>query len=82
MALEPFSIRADTKTMEALGRIAAAMDRSRNWVINDALKAYVEDYVWLEEQVARSRQEIAEGKGIPHDQAMARLRQHLASRTP
>jgi len=82
MALEPFSIRADTKTMEALGRIATAMDRSRNWVINDALKAYVEDHVWLEEQVARSRQEIAEGKGMPHDQAMARLKQHLASRTP
>ena len=55
MALEPFSIRADAKTMEALARIAAAMDRSRNWVINDALKAYVEDYVWLEEQVTRSR---------------------------
>jgi predicted transcriptional regulator len=82
MALELFSIRADAKTMEALGRIAAAMDRSRNWVINAALKAYVEDHVWLEEQVARSRQEIAEGKGIPHDQAMTRLRQHLASRTP
>jgi predicted transcriptional regulator len=49
MALEPFSIRADAKTMEALARIAAAMDRSRNWVINDALKSYVEDYVWLEE---------------------------------
>jgi predicted transcriptional regulator len=82
MALEPFSIRADAKTMEALGWIAAAMDRSRNWVVNDALKAYVEDHVWLEEQVARSRQEIGEGKGISHDQAMARLRQHLASRTP
>ena len=82
MALEPFSIRADTKTMEALGRIAAAMDRSRNWVINDALKAYVEDHVWLEEQIARSRQELAEGQGMPHDQAMARLRQHIASRTP
>jgi predicted transcriptional regulator len=82
MALEPFSIRADAKTMEALGRIATAMDRSRNWVINDALKAYVEDHEWLEEQVARSRQEIAEVKGIPHDQAMVRLRQHLASRTP
>ena len=24
--------------MKALGRIAEAMDRSRNWVINDALK--------------------------------------------
>ena len=82
MALEPFSIRADVQTMEALGRIAAAMDRSRNWVINDALKSYVEDYVWLEEQVARSRQEMADGQGIPHDQAMARLRHYLASRTP
>jgi predicted transcriptional regulator len=31
MALEPLSIRVDAKTMEALGRIAAAMDRSRHW---------------------------------------------------
>jgi hypothetical protein len=32
--------------------------------MNDALKSYVEDHVWLEEQVARSRQEIAAGQGI------------------
>ncbi len=82
MALQPYSIRADAQTMEALGRIADAMDRSRNWVINDALKAYVEDNEWLEEQVAKSRQEIAEGKGVPHDEAMARMRQHIESRTP
>ena len=82
MALEPFSIRADVKTMEALGRIAIAMDRSRNWVINDALKSYVEDHGWLEEQVARQPAGAGRGQGIPHDQAMARLRQHLASRTP
>jgi predicted transcriptional regulator len=81
MPLEPFSIRADAETMEALGRIAAAMDRSRNWVINDALKAYVEDHLWIEEQVARSRQEIAEGKGIPHKEAMSRMRKQIESRT-
>ena len=81
MALQPYSIRADAQTMEALGRIAKAMDRSRNWVINDALKAYVEDHAGLEEQVAKSRQEIAEGKGIPHEEAMSRMRQHIESRT-
>jgi predicted transcriptional regulator len=69
------------KMMEALGRIAATMDRSHNWVINDALKSYVEDHVWLEEQVALRRQEIADGKGIPHKQAAAQLRQHIASIT-
>ena len=82
MALEPFSIRADAETMEALGRIAATMDRSRNWVINDALKSYVEDHAWLAEQVAKSRQELADGKGIPHDEAMRCLRRHLTDRTP
>ncbi len=82
MALQPYSIRADAQTMEALGRIAEAMDRSRNWVINDALKAYVEDNEWLDEQVAKSRKEIAEGKGVPHDEAMARMRQHIESYTP
>lgn len=82
MALQPYSIRADSQTMEALGRIAEAMDRSRNWVINDALKAYVEDHAWLEEQVAKSRREIAEGKGILHEQAMARMRKHIEDHAP
>ena len=81
MALQPYSIRADSQTMEALGRIAEAMDRSRNWVINDALKAYVEDNAWLEEQVDKSRQEIAEGKGIVHEEAMAQMRQHIEGHT-
>ena len=82
MSLQPYSIRADAQTMEALGRIAEAMDRSRNWVINDALKAYVEDNVWLEQQVANSRQEIANGKGVPHDEAMGRMRNYIESHTP
>lgn len=82
MPLEPFSIRADAKTMEALGQIAASMDRSRNWVINDALKSYIEDHLWLEEQVFQSRKEIAGGKGISHDEAMARMRQHIENPTP
>jgi predicted transcriptional regulator len=81
MPLEPFSIRADAATMEALGRIATALDRSRNWVINAALKSYVEDYAWLTAQVAASREEIAQGQGIPHVQAMALLRQHIADRS-
>ncbi len=80
MPLQPYSIRADAGTMDALGRIAAAMDRSRNWVINDALKAYVEDNEWLEEQVSKSRKEISDGKGIPHDEAMALMRQHIGAR--
>ena len=81
MALKPFSIRADAKTMEALGQIAATMDRSRNWVINDALKSYIEDHLRLTEQIARSRLEIAAGKGVSHEQAMALLKQHIESRT-
>ena len=51
MTLQPYSIRADSQTMEALGRIAEAMDRSRNWVINDALKTYIEDHAWLQEHL-------------------------------
>ncbi len=82
MSLKPFSIRADEKTMEALGQIAASMDRSRNWVINDALKAYIEDRLWLEDQVAQSREEIAQGKGVSHERAMSRMRQRIQTPTP
>jgi hypothetical protein len=46
------------------------------------MKAYVEDNAWHEEQVTKSRREIADGKGIPHDEAMARMRRHIEGPTP
>jgi predicted transcriptional regulator len=77
MPLAPFSIRADAATMQALGRIATALDRSRHWVMNAALQSSVEDHAWLTTQVAASREEMAHGQRITHAQAMALLRQYI-----
>ena len=70
MPLEPFSIRANPKTMKELGKIAKSMDRSRNWLINEALENYLREQKWYHEQVAASRVEIKEGKMVSHDEAM------------
>ena len=44
-------------------------------------ETYIKDHAWLTEQVAASREEMARGQGIPHAQAMALLRQHIADRS-
>lgn len=36
------TVRTESKLARKIAAIAAAMDRSRNWVIEEALKQYVE----------------------------------------
>ena len=40
------SFRADTAQIESLDIIAAALDRDRSYVLNEAITAYLELYQW------------------------------------
>jgi predicted transcriptional regulator len=52
------TIRTDPDLAGKIAALALAMDRSRNWVIEEALKQYVEAQMWQIE-------------GITHEQVMA-----------
>lgn len=73
MSNQTITIRTGSDTVKKISAIARAMDRSRNWVIEDALKQYIDQQAWYFEGVQQSQASLAAGKGIPHEEVMAEV---------
>jgi predicted transcriptional regulator len=56
------TVRMPVKTQKKLEQIAAGADRSRNWLINQAIENYLEVYDWQEKRI-RERLKKAEKGG-------------------
>ena len=78
---ENVTVRMPPETQKKLGKIAASLDRSRNWLINQAVEQYLELYDW---QTDRIRQRLHEaengGEFLSHDDAMRRIETKLWAR--
>ncbi len=78
--MRAITVRISDETIQELDELAQAMDRSRSWVVTDALARYLEtERLWLE-RVKRGIEEIERGEGIPLDEAMAELRRRVDRR--
>ena len=76
---ENLSVRIPSQTREKLDRVAGSLDRSRNWVIGEAIEQYL-DIQQSETEIIQKRLEESESKDakfIPHDLVMKRLRKKL-----
>ncbi len=51
MGTEAFSVRADTKKVKQLDRIAKQQDRSRNYIVNQAIDQLLDLHAWQNERV-------------------------------
>ena len=51
-----FTVRVDDRTLKALDDLCQQTDRSRNWVVREALRNYLELQAW---QVAKIKEGIA-----------------------
>ena len=56
------TVRMSVKTQKKLDQIAAEVDRSRNWLINEAIAQYLDVYDWQEKRI-RERLKKAEKGG-------------------
>jgi predicted transcriptional regulator len=56
MGTEAFSVRADSKKVKQLDKIAKQQDRSRNYVVNQAIDQLLELQEW---QIERVKEGIA-----------------------
>lgn len=59
---EPVTIRTTKETVEEIDALAAAMDRSRNYVINQALRHYLEANVWQVQRIEDGLAAAREGR--------------------
>lgn len=80
MSSQTITIRTESKTVKKIGSIARAMDRSRNWVIEDALRQYIDQQAWYLEGIEQARESLKAGKGIPHEDVMAEISELINER--
>ncbi len=79
MATSTITIRTDQEIAEKIGKLAKAMDRSRNWVIEDALKQYLHDQAWQIEGIHRGIESLDKGNGIAHEAVKARMKKRVSA---
>ncbi len=80
---ENVTVRMPPKMGKRLKTIASGLDRSRNWLINQAVEQYIEAYDWqtdmIRERLAKSEKD---GVFIPHNEVMRRLEKKMSSKRP
>jgi len=55
MGTEAFTIRSDSKKVKQLDKLASQMDRSRNYLVNQAIDQLLEIHAW---QIERTKEGI------------------------
>ncbi len=73
MAAKSITIRTEPEIVDKLSALAESMDRSRNWVIEDALKQYIEQQARYVEGVEQAKASLERGEGIAHEDLMAEM---------
>lgn len=73
MAGSTITVRTDPEIAAQIAFLADAMDRSRNWVIEEALKQYIESQSWQIEGIKQAQASLARGEGIPVDDVIEEM---------
>jgi len=79
MSNTTITIRTDSDLAGKVAALASSMDRSRNWVIEEALRQYVETQAWQIEGIKAAIDSLDKDEGIPHEQAMAEMEALLSA---
>jgi len=68
------SFRADAKKIDTLDSLAAAQDRPRSYLINEAITNYIELHAYQNRLVRNGLQQMSEGRLIDHEGIVRRIR--------
>ena len=71
------TIRTNDEIAEKIGSLARAMDRPRNWVIEDALRQYLAEQAWQIEGIKQAQSSLAQNGGIEFDTVIKKLRSRI-----
>ena len=71
VASESITIR--TAKVSEIDALASAMDRSRNYIVNQAIEQYLEANAWQMERITAGIEAAREGKVMPADDVFDRI---------
>lgn len=64
------TVRTSNDLAQQIAALAQAMDRSRNWVVEDALKQYVDLQTWQVAGIKAAQASLEAGESLAHEQVM------------
>ncbi len=62
MSTEAFSVRADSKKVKQLDKLAKQQDRSRNYLVNQAIDQLLALHSWQEERIKEGIKAADDGR--------------------
>ena len=71
MGTEAFSVRTDSKKVKRLDKLAKQQDRSRNYLMNQAIDQLLELHDWQIERIKEGIQAADEGNFASHAEMSA-----------
>jgi predicted transcriptional regulator len=81
MATEAFTIRTDSGIVQQLDYLAGSLDRSRNYLVNQALKEYLDAHAWQLEKIIQGIAAADRGELIDHDDVMQEMDDLITSKS-
>lgn len=81
MATEAFTIRTETDIVQKLDYLSSALDRSRNYIVNQALKKYLQSHAWQIEKITQGIAAADRGDLVDHDAVMREMAELIEQKT-
>lgn len=76
------SFRAVAEKIDTLDSLAAAQERSRSYLINQAISNYIELHAYQDALVRKGLEEMHKGRVVSHEEVVKRLRKARRGRRP
>jgi len=71
MAEGIFTVRITPEKQQQLDALAQALDRSRNWLVSEAIDQYLAVQAWQIEQIQKGIEDADRGDLVSHEEVMA-----------
>lgn len=62
-----FTVRIDPEKQKQLDTLAKRLDRSRNYVVNQAIEDFLETHAWQVQQIERGLSEARRGEFVSNE---------------
>ena len=81
MTTEAFTVRAESNIVNQLDGMADSLDRSRNYLVNQAIKEYLDTHGWQIDKVMKGIEAADRGEFISHSNVMKEMDTLIQSKT-
>jgi predicted transcriptional regulator len=68
------SFRADAQKIDTLDSLAAAQDRPRSYLINQAIANYIDLHAYQDALVRKGLEDMRKGRVVTHEEVVKRLK--------